>query len=517
MLRRSLATAAVMVVSPWALAQVAAPPLPGVPDIGAGRPQLAGPPPRVWIEPRVFLTQTYSDNYLLTTTNRQSEWVTEIGAGVTAVFNMPRLKGSLDYALSGLYHARGVAENERNQDLRGRMLLDAWNNTAFVEVDGAIADERVSAFGTQTVNGNNPVNRSETRRFRVSPFLRGLLDDAYEYELRYTLLTQSTDVAGRPDLDERGWNGRIASAEGLSRLGWELSTSTRETDYNIGAEPTEYRDLLALVRYDLSPTLRVYVQGGREQNNLLTPDNESYTTHTLGADWRPVERARIAVSRSKRFFGNGHSLQMEYQMRRVLLRFTDERDFTTGRIGGDEGSLAGFLDDLYRQQQPDPVLRAQLVQAELQRLGLSGDLTTIPAYLTSSAAVERNQQVAMVVLTARGAVTFTIERSTARRLDTGGIRGDDFDLSDEIRQKGWSVSYAHRLTPRTSLGLSYQRRDATGQFNSSLDTRVQSAAIGLTTRLGWRSTGSLQLRHTQYDSTSPYRENSIEAALVHRF
>lgn len=465
----------------------------------------------------MFVSGTHSDNLLLSETNRQSEWITRIGAGLQSVLNLPRLKGSIDYSLSGVYNARGVGEDGREQTLDTQLLLDAWDSTAFVEFEGAIGDERISAFAVQPADTLNPTNQAETRRFRVSPFLRGTWDNAYDYELRYTQLSSRTEANTRSDLDERGWSALLASTEGLGRLGWELAASSNEVDYSIGRQ-SRFDAVSALLRYAVSPTLQVFGQAGRESNDLLTAQRESYSATTVGFDWRPVELARVSVARSNRYFGRGHNVIAEYQLRRVLLRYADSRDVVTGQLtlGDDIGGLSGFLDALYQGLESDPVRRAQLVQAELTRLGLPADLTVIPGYLTSSASVQRNQSLSATVLGQRGVLVLSLNRNTARQLDPALSLGDDFDLSDDIVQTGWTASYAHRLSPLLNLSAIYQRLDTDG-VTANLSSRQQSISLGLTARLARRTTGSLQVRRTNFDGSTSYRETAFQAALVHRF
>ncbi len=477
----------------------------------------AVPPPRLWFEPRVFISGTHSDNFLLSETNRQSEWIIRGGAGLQSVLNLPRLKGSIDYSLSGVYYARGLGDDGREQTLDTQLLLDAWDSTAFVEFEGAIGDERISAFGVQPIDSLNPANQAETRRFRVSPFLRGTWDNAYDYELRYTQTSARTDTDARSDLDERGWSALLASNESLGRLGWELAASSNEVEYSLGRQ-SRLDSISALLRYAVSPTLQVFGQAGRESNDLLTTQRESYSATTVGFDWRPVELARVSVARSNRYFGRGHNVTAEYRVRRVLLRYADSRDVFTSQLGlGDDvGGLSGFLDSLYQGLETDPVRRAQLVQAELTRLGLPADLTVIPGYLTSSASVQRNQSLSATVLGQRGVLVLSFNRNTARQLDPALSLGDDFDLSDDIVQTGWTASYAHRLSPRLSLSAVYQRLNTEG-VSTSLTSRQHAISLGLTARLAQRTTGSLQVRHATFDGSSSYRETALQAALVHRF
>lgn len=477
-----------------------------------------GPAPRVWIEPRVFARQWYSSNYGLSSSNPQSEWTSELGASVLAVFNTPRLVGSVDYSLSGLYQARGVGENDHQQGLAADLLFDAWNKTAFIELNGDIGRQRVSAFDVQPVGDLARPNLAETKQFRVSPYLRGTVANAADYELRYSRYTSRTAADNRADTDENSVLARVGTAEMLdARLGWGLEYSRSNFEYSRGRE-LSLSQVLGSLNYAVTPTLMLHLRGGRESNDVLTTEKQSYSTWGAGFDWRPQQNLRIAVGGNKRFFGHDHNVQVQYQLRRAVLRYTDSRDVTANQLGlaDDQASLSNMLDALYSPLEADPVRRARLVQGELDRLGLPGDLTTLPGYLTSFMTEQRVRELAMVLQTGRGAFTAGLYRTHSRRLGNLVAIGDDFDLSDEIQQKGWTLGYAHRITHRTAASIALQRQENVG-VGTSLRNQLEALTLAMTTRISPRTTGSLMWRRAVFDAPSPYRETAIQAVISHRF
>lgn len=481
-------------------------------------PTAEGPAPRVWIEPRVFARQWYSDNYNLSSTDPRSEWTSELGASVLAVFNTPRLVGSVDYSLSGLYQARGVGEEDHMQGLAADLLFDAWNKTAFLEFSGTIGRQRVSAFDVQPAGDMERANLAETKQFRVSPYLRGTWGSAVDYELRYSRFTSRTDADTRSDIDENSVLARVGTAEMVeARLGWGLEYSRSNFEYSRGRE-LSLSQVLGSLNYAISPTLMLNLRAGRESNDVLTTDTQSYSTWGAGFDWRPQRNLRIAASGNKRFFGHDHNLQVQYQMRRAVLRYTDSRDVSANTLGlgDDDTSLAGMLDALYGPLEADPVRRARLVQGELDRLGLPGDLTTLPGYLTSFMTEQRIRELALVLQTGRGAFTAALHRNQSRRLENAVSVGDDFDLSDEIEQKGWTLGYAHRITARTAASIAVQRQENVG-LRTTLRNQLDTLTLAMTTRLSPRTTGSLMWRRAVFDAPSPYRETAVQAVISHRF
>lgn len=178
--------------------------------------------------------------------------------------------------------------------------------------------------------------------------------------------------------------------------------------------------------------------------------------------------------------------------------------------------VSGLLDALYGGSIPDPVQRAQRVQSELERLGLPGNTTNFPGYLTSFVTEQRIQELAFVLMLNRGALTAAIQRTRSNQLNNSLVTGDDFNFASEILQKGWSVAYAHRLSPRSAASVTFQRQENVG-VGTTLFNRLDSITLALTTRLSARTTGVVMLRRSSFDATTPYRETAIQAMVSHRF
>ena len=76
----------------------------------------------------------------LSGTNPQSEQTLELSPGVRVVVNRPRVKGFLDYSLSGLYYAQKTSGDNLRHALNANARIDAWDNRAFVDLSGVVSD-----------------------------------------------------------------------------------------------------------------------------------------------------------------------------------------------------------------------------------------------------------------------------------------------------------------------------------------------------------------------------------------
>jgi uncharacterized protein (PEP-CTERM system associated) len=117
-------------------------------------------------------------------------------------------------------------------------------------------------------------------------------------------------------------------------------------------------------------------------------------------------------------------------------------------------------------------------------------------------------------------ITFALTRARSNRLQSLLNLGDDFDTNSRIDRQGASINLAHRLTPISSVSASLARQTSEGSgVGLTRTNRSTSLALGYTTRLAPRTSGMVQLRHTQYGNSAvnAFSETAISALLTHRF
>jgi uncharacterized protein (PEP-CTERM system associated) len=484
---------------------------------GDGAVDAPGPKPSVWIERRVTLVQTLSTNGNLST-NARSEQTTEVTPGIRAVFNTPRVQGFVDYSLSALFYAQGTSGNQFRNALNANAKVNAWDNRAFVDLSGVVSNQAISAFGPQPVNGRSRTNQSETARFGFSPYLRGSFAGDTDYELRYSLQTADTDTAARSDITDQLVSLRLGSRPAGQTLGWSFNASSGATDYSL-VRDTESSSAQGGLIVAVSPQLQVTLLAGVESNDIITSRKASYNTAGVNVEWRPSPNARVFVGVEDRYFGNGHNIAIEYRTGRTLWSYTDSKGVSNNPLQEGAVSLGSnfdFFDQQYQQQIPDPVLRARFVNELLRFYNLPADALAVQNFLTSSATLDRRQRLSVALSGIRSVWTLSVYRSDSSRLDTLVSGGDDFDFNTAIEQQGWSLNYAHRLTPLTSLNAGLTNQKSVG--SSGLNLRSTTAAVGLGTRLSLRTSASVQLQRGNYSgSLGSYNDTAISGFITHRF
>ena len=479
-----------------------------------------GVKPSVSIVPRVSASQTWTDNVKLSTNDRQSELITIVSPGIQISADRGRLKGYFDYALNARYFAQNSSGTDVQNALTAFGTLEAVANWAFIDVSAGISQQSVSALGTPAagltaINGN----QNETATVRVSPYLRGRLASAVDYEARYSLTANRNKSVAASDAATRDGSIRLNGRGSGARLGWSLAAQQANTSYSSGRN-TESDLITAALSYAVLPTLSVSASGGQESDNFTTADKQSSGTFGYGISWIPSETTSFSASRENRGFGESFSISASHRTARTAWRFSDSKSIATPASQNGIvtlGSAFNIFFDQFAGREPDPVKRAALVNSFLQANGIDPNTSVTTSFATSAASLVRRQDLSFSLLGIRDTVTFIATRSESSRVDTLSTAVDDLSNGAVVRQAGLSLSYAHRLTPNSSMTV----LASTSQSSDSLgrqDNTSRSVNLGFSTKLGPRSSAAVSARHVVFDSkTNPYTESAITGTVNVQF
>ncbi len=474
----------------------------------------------VTIVPRVTVTEILTDNANLSNTAKQADLVTEVIPGIRITSDFGRVKGYFDYSLNGRVSAQGVSGTSLQNNLTAFGSLVAVENFAFLDVNASITQQSVSGLGTQSSGSYfSNANQTETSTYRISPYLKGSVGGYADFETRYGFAFTRSASSVASDVTTKDLLLSLKGQPSASRIGWSLQAVQQATSYSVG-RATESDSLTGSLSYALNPQLVVSASAGQEGNNYNTLEKERNWTNGQGIQWSPSPSTSFSASRQTRPFGQSHNINLSYRTARSAWSFTDSQDVSNSPSQSSLGSL-GPIYDLYFTQfatvEPDPVKRAVLVNTFLQVNGINPNTIVVSNFLTSALSLQRRQDLSFTLLGIRSSVTFTATRTETSRLDTITNAIDDLSNSNSIRQTGLSVSYAHRLTPDTSMnltGMNQRSSDSSGLQ----ETVTNSVNLGVSTRLGLKSTAAINARRVVFDSrTSPYIETAITGTVTVQF
>lgn len=503
-----------------ALAQGAASPA----DAGQGGAISSGlstAPKQAWtFMPRISVMETLTDNVDLSA-GKHSDQITEVKPGILIRGESARLKGFFDYQLHELVYAKDAQRNQTQQALNSSGTFEAVEKWLFIDASGLITQQTVSAFGPQAVsNSSVTANRTETSVFQVSPYVRGRMDGYADYEVRYRRLTSRTKADLAADVDNDAWSATLKGAVAQTNLSWSIASSWQKGQYQ-QMRDTDAQRVNASLSYQPDAQLKLTLLGGSESNNYLSIDNERKTTSGFGFEWAPSERTNLAATRESRFFGQGHSLSFTHRMPLLAMSYSDSRDVAVlpNQLATVSlGTYYDLLNSLLASTVTDPNARAQAVSQILQSWNLSPNAPAIAGFLTTQVMVQRVQTLSVVARGARNAVTFSLSQSDSQGLGIATGVVNDFNVSPTIKQRGFTANWAYHLTSLMTANLIMSQQNSVAPSSNALDSRQKTMSLGVTTKLGSKTAGSLLFRRALFDnSTLPYAESALVGTVTFQF
>ncbi|MBT9500996.1 MAG: TIGR03016 family PEP-CTERM system-associated outer membrane protein [Burkholderiaceae bacterium] len=473
------------------------------------------------LAPRLTSSATISNDI-----NRQGDGaadgalILQLSPGLRVSSNSGRVRGFVDYALSGLGYIKSPVRDQFQNALSASVMAEVIDNWAFVDVTGSITQQAISAFGSQVVDGGQGEgNRAEVWTVSVSPSLRGTLGTVARYNARLTMGATNTRKSSLADATNTGMQIGISGVNARSLLTWSLDGALQRQSFKEGRSTSNdnLRGTLRLAAFD---DLLLSANAGVDSSNLRSSEREQKGTYGIGLNWTPTERTKLSLQRDQRFFGESHSVTFEHRMARSIWRFSDSKDvsnYTGQSNGGGQGTNYELFFALFASQVPDPAQRQVYVMDYLRNLGLSPTASAAGGFLSSAASVVRRQELSLALSGVRDTVTLLVSRTENRRLDSLSRVQDDLSDSDVVRQTGLSLGLSHRLTPQSSANLTLSQQNTSGALTTQ-STTMRSILANWTANLGARTSVSLGARYVVFHAErSPYTEKALFANLNRQF
>lgn len=470
------------------------------------------------LQPRLTISQTFTDNLRLAESNRDQALIITLAPGLALSSRSGMLRGSLDYSLNGLFYAKTDQPTRVQHSLNSQGTAELLARRVFVDVRATVGQQAVSAFGVTSVDpalADN--NRRETASLAVSPYLRGELAGLVAYEFRADGALTRVKDSQIGDSSSQGLSLRVDGLGSGRGLGWGVSLSEQRQMPRYGRETlVDTAELKLTYRPDVDWTLGGSTGWQRSDVNALQSSDGA--TYGASVSWAPTPRTKLVADAKHQSFGDTHSLNFEHRIARAVLRLVDSRNLAVGQVGS--AGLQGTYELLFLQFmsiEPDPVKRDLLVRQYMQANGLSASNVSTGGFLISSTSLTRRQELSAAWTGKRTTATLSISRSRSERLGTAATVGDDFSQSGVVLQRGASLTLSHRLAPDSSLSLTLSEQQGRGDA-ASQKSDLKSVLANWSLTLTRRSSLQLGMRHSNSDSLSrSYRENAVLATYVHQF
>ena len=476
------------------------------------------------LTPSISTSLTYTDNASPGNNvgTGKGDTITNIAPGLRLQGKGGRIEGNVDFRWQQNLYANHSDFNGDQKYLTATGKAELVEQWLFMDVSSNIGQSPISAFGTQTASTQLAnTNRTETRSYRWSPYIQGVLLGAANYELRYSSANSSAAagvLSTGSGTQTDSWNGRLSGGTPLALLGWSLTTDNQRSQFGTLSDIRTTRTIGTL-EYRIDPQVKLYANAGRESDNYSSFQYRSRTVSGFGIDWAPTERTKLSAKKDRHSYGNGYSVDFEHRTGLTAWKFTDSRGAMLPAFQMNQPQLSPAYYQLYAlaSAEPDPILRDQKVRALMTLLGIP--IQTFNNNLMSyQPTVMRSQQASVTLEGANNTVTLALQRSQNERIGTGLAVNDDFALSSSIRQTGLTASWAHKLTPDSTLTFNALSSRSEGN-SANQDTRLRSMSLMYTTKLGERTTANLALRQSSFDNAggSNYDEQALTGTLTASF
>lgn len=446
--------------------------------------------------------------------------ILQVSPGFRFSSNAGRLRGFFDYALSGVSYIKSPVRDQFQNTLSAALTAEAVDNWMFVDFSSSIAQQAISAFGPQTVDGaQGQANRAEVWSVNVSPYIRGTIGDWLRYNGRLSVGATNTRKSSLGDATNSNLQLSVSGLNSRSLLTWSLESTLQRQAFKQGRN-TQNDTVRGVLRLTASDELQFNTNAGVDSSNLTSNASERHGVYGLGLIWTPTERTKLSAQRDHRFFGDAHSFSFEHRMARSVWRFVDSRDASSGTgqgSGSSQGTNYDMFYALFASQVPDPVQRQAYVLDYLRNAGLNPAANAVGGFLSSAVSVVRRQELSLVMTGVRDTVTLLASRIENRRLDSMSQVQDDLSTSDVVRQTGLSVSLSHRLTPQSSANVTLSQQKTTGALSTQSST-MRSILASWSATLGARTSVSLGTRYVVFKALlNPYNEKALFANLNRQF
>jgi uncharacterized protein (PEP-CTERM system associated) len=444
--------------------------------------------------------------------SNSSDLITELRPSFFLSNRSGRVVGSVNYALSLSHHRKNFdGENVQNY-LNAALSAEAIERWAYVDVAASVTQQVASAYGQQNASDSSRdnSNRIEVGTLSITPYVRGLLGSVVNYDVRLVASGTNGRRSIAADSSSVGGNVTLSSAIPGSMVGWALTANHTKQDYRAGRESTSDR-YSASVSFIPDPDVTLDVRGGQESNDVAEFSRTRYDNWGAGFTWRPSPRTRAQVQFDERYFGRAYQVTIEHRMASSSIQFSSSRDAGNGAGNSATGqpiTLYQLLDRQLAAQFPDPVERDLRIRAQLGTL--DPGLLVGGGAINSAVTVTQRNQVLATYGGQRLSGNFQIYATRSSVVDAAAS-------PDLTRQWGYVGNLSYRLTPTATMSLMGSRLQTQGTAGRP-GTELKSATVSWTEQLARRTTASVNLRYSVFNSTTDaYREGAITAALSQRF
>lgn len=488
------------------------------------------------VTPTADLRTTYTDNVnLAPEATARSQIITELAPGLTLNDRSPALTLTAAYQLHLFHYADQDIAGTHGADsqFQGNAKVRIIDGLLYLNASGSYSQQAISAFGPPVQDDAYvSTNRAAVKAYRFDPYLIHSFGHFAGLEVHYSHDVVDSNGGGLGRSVGNGATAALSSGTQFERLGWGLQYAYQKLDDTI-VNSSRSKNANANVSYAVVPQLKLTAGLGhdaydypQQQATSAAADNATGgRSWTGGIDWAPSTRTHVQASIGRRYYGNSDSLNATHRSRATVWVLTYGTDVTTSRqqfLLPSAVSTSALLDSMFAASIPDPVARAQAVNAFIYANGLPASLADSVNYFSNNYILQKQWQLSAAINSARTSTIlalFDTRRQALSAVQSSSVLlgNNSSNINDDSRQQGGSATLNWRLSPLSSVNASAMYSKSTSLL-STLDTTNRSLRLMYTRQFARHVSGDIEVRREQGGLVGgSYRENAIVAHVVKQF
>lgn len=477
--------------------------------------------------PRVTGQELFTDNVLLTPTNRRSDLVTTLSPGIAISGESPRLQARIDYSPTVQLYALTPDLDFVGQNLYANGTATLIPDLLFIDARGLLSMQPTlpglgtslstisgpSLIGPSFVNASQGIPNSQLSQistFSASPYLVRRFDGIGTAELRYSFTDTNTNTSGAqtaPLLTPAGTglqNGSQTTNEATAvfltgeNLGRLQSRVLLDAAQSSGAGVNQGDQLIGTIEsaYAITGRIAALATIGHEQLNFggLPPTHIDGIVYGFGTKLTPNPDSTIIVSYGRR---NGITAPYMSLLYNITARTTLSASYTAGLSTVNQDIANNLaLSDINQAGQTVDVRSLLPLAISNPTLGLQSGLFHNKQF---TAALKTDLERDHITLSFNRTEMMVVAQSTSG----SGVSESSLEAN---------IAWSRELNPRTTatLGFGYAKIDFAAPTNTQETILTPSASVTymLTPSLtGWAS-------YNYLNRTSPLPQFQLTSNIV---
>ena len=479
--------------------------------------------------------ETYTDNVTLSSTTRQSDFITEVNPYIAASKKGGRLEADFRYTMQNLFYADQSTRNRTNHQLAGRAKAELYEKELFLDATASISQQITSLLGPIGADTTSATgNLTDVYTLSLSPYWQHRFGSTANLLARYTHSEVTSGASGLASSSTDGVNATLSSGSAFKDVFWSLDFSDQKINYSSRSD-VSFSSVSGTLGYALTPKLRVNGTVGYDKNNYAytSSGKPEASFWNAGASWAPTNRTSLSGTYGERYFGKTYTFALDHRARSTVWHAAYAQDVTTSNTqaalpyGISGAKYAEYLFNLpeWVAAYPDPFERLKQVLQTLLELHVGARTVVLDQanILTNQVFLNKRFDASVTYSTAKTITTLSIFDAVRESLESQSISTiyglDPLAGSATVKQRGAQVSWLWRMTPRLSanVGLSLSRNSFPEQGRAD---RITVLNVGLNRTFNHKLNGSVNLRHQQRDSNQAvgdYKENALIGTVNYSF